>query len=62
MVKLSGELIFTCESRVKIPAQEERRKRQEHFGDITIQVAVLVVEWESKNILLGKMVRYVSKL
>lgn len=35
--QIIGEINFhACDSRVKIAAQEEKRKRQEHFGDITV--------------------------
>lgn len=37
-------------------------KKTEHLGDITVSVVVLVVEWESENTQLGKIVKYVSKL
>lgn len=59
---IRGINFYAYDSRVKIAAQEESRRRWEHFGDITVQVVILVVEQESENILLGKMVKYVSKL
>lgn len=58
---IRGINFYAYDSRVKIAAQEESR-RWEHFGDITVQVVILVVKQESENILLGKMVKYVSKL
>lgn len=58
---IRGIHFHACNSRVKIAAQEERRKRQEHLGDTTVSVVVLG-EWESENILLDKIGKYVSKL
>lgn len=58
---IRGIHFHACNSRVKIAVQEERRKRQEHLGDTTVSVVVLG-EWESENILLDKIGKYVSKL